>query len=174
MPNELWQRTGTRRCLTQCSSRESDAAPVIDSPYAPVRCARRWQILKKILLMSLFLISVTGFAKGGCGDVDRSISEEQKKQLAPVIAAQLHVEHVEVLESYRYNEWSIIYVETYETENTFVFFNGNPVTQPYVTTWSGVASAKEERKILQWVFKSAPGIPVELARCFAWHVTHER
>jgi hypothetical protein len=130
--------------------------------------------MKKILLIWLVFISVTSLAKGRCGDVDTSMSDEQKKQLAPAIASQLHVEHVEVLQSYRYNEWSILYVETYETANTFLFFNGNPQTQPYVTTWSGVASAKEERKILQWVLKSAPGIPPELARCFAWHVTHER
>jgi hypothetical protein len=131
-------------------------------------------MMKRLLLVSLFLISVMSWAKGGCGDVDRSISDEQKKQLAAPIAAQLHVDHVEVLRSYRYHEWTIIYVETYETDNTFLFFSGNPLTQPFVTTWSGVASAKEERKILQWVLKSAPGIPTELARCFAWHVTHER
>jgi hypothetical protein len=130
--------------------------------------------MKRLLLIPILLMSVASLAKGGCGDVDRSISAEQKKLLAPAMAAQLHVEHVEVLQFYRYKEWSIIYVETYETDNTFLFFSGNPVTEPYVTTWSGVASAKEERKILQWVSKSAPGIPPELAKCFAWHVTHER
>lgn len=144
------------------------------SGHAPVRRTRRWATLKRMLLVSLFFISVTILAKGPCGDVDRSISDEQKKQLAPTIAAQLHVDHVEVLRSFRYGEWSIIYVETYETDNTFLFFNGNPLTQPYVTTWSGVVSPKEERKVLQGVLKSAPGIPAELARCFAWHVTHER
>lgn len=130
--------------------------------------------MKKLLLISLFVVSVTSFGKGPCGDVDRTISDEQKKQLSPAIAAQLHVEHVEVRECYRYKEWTIIYVETYETENTFLFFNGNPLTEPYITTWSGSAQAKEERKILKSVLKSAPGIPAELARCFAWHVTHER
>jgi hypothetical protein len=130
--------------------------------------------MKRLLLISLFLLSIASLAKGPCGDVDRSISDEQKKQLALALAPQLKVEHVEVLQSYRYNEWSIIYVENYETANTFLFFNGNPLTQPYVATWSGVATAKEERKILQLVLKSAPGIPPELARCFAWHVTHER
>lgn len=109
-----------------------------------------------------------------CDGVDRSITNKRKVALSIAIAKQLHASNVDVLQSFRSGAWSIIYVDTHETDSAFLFFSRSPLTSRYVTMWSGAASINEKQEIKDWTLKNAPGIPQQLARCFAWHVTKNR
>jgi hypothetical protein len=106
--------------------------------------------------------------------VDRSLTGDRKSQLAPVIAKQLNAESAEILQSYRYRTWYIIYVNTQVSDEAFLFFSSDPTQSKYLTVWSGSAAVHEEPEIKQWVLNNAKGIPSKLAGCFAWHVTKAR
>ena len=94
--------------------------------------------------------------------------------LTPVIAKQLQVSKVDVLQSFRMDSLSIFYVDTHEADEAFLFYAGDPLTNHFITLWSGGASSSEEQVIKQWVIKNVAGIPTGLADCFAWHVTKDR
>ena len=81
---------------------------------------------------------------------------------------------VDVLQSFQLGRWSIVYVDTHESDSAFLFYSNDPRTSHYVTLWSGSAQNNEEQSIEDWAVKNAPGIPPKLAKCFAWHVTKDR
>ena len=128
----------------------------------------------KFLAFSLFLMVSFNASATPCDGVDRSLSEVRKNQLAPVIAKQLNVKSVEILQSLSYRNWFIIYANTHVSDNPFLFFSGDPTLGKHLTVWSGAATVDEEPEIKQWVLNNAKGIPSKLAGCFAWHVTKGR
>ncbi len=130
-------------------------------------------LLAFILVPVLIAISSVAFASP-CDGVDRQIDKERKVLLEPVIAKQLQVSKADVLQSYRMDNWSIIYVDTHEADEAFLFYAGDPLSNHFITLWSGGASSTEEQEIKKWVIKNATGIPIGLANCFAWHVTKDR
>ena len=94
--------------------------------------------------------------------------------MTPEIAKQLGMSNVDVLQSFELNGWSIINVDTHQSDQAFLFYAHDPLTSRYVTLWSGGAARDEEESIRSWVVQNAHGIPARLARCFAWHVTKDR
>jgi hypothetical protein len=81
---------------------------------------------------------------------------------------------VDVLQSFQLGRWRILYVDTHQSDEAFLFYSSDPLTSPQVTSWSGAAQVGEERQIKDWTFKNARGIPSKLAGCFAWYVTKGR
>ncbi len=114
------------------------------------------------------------WAASPCDGVNRSLTNGRKALLAPAIARQMGYKSVDVLQSFRSGDWSIIYVDTHESDETFLFYAHDPLTSRYVALWSGVAFINEEQSIKDGILKDAPGIPPTLAGCFAWHVTKDR
>jgi len=138
------------------------------SGFAWARCAHpAW------LPYFLFFASLCAHASP-CAGVDRTLIDDRKAQLAPIIANQLNIKSVEVLQSYRYRGWYIIYVATPVSDEEFLFYNGEPSLHKYITAWSGAAKMDEGAEIERWVVQHAAGIPQELASCFAYHVTRAR
>jgi hypothetical protein len=129
--------------------------------------------MKFLAFCLLSLVTCTVYASP-CDGVDRSLTEDRKSQLAPVIAKQLNVETAKILQSYRYRSWYIIYVNTHVSDEAFLFFSSDPTLNKYLTVWSGGAAVHEELEIKKWVLNNAKGIPPKLAGCFAWHVTKAR
>jgi hypothetical protein len=134
----------------------------------------RQQVVKGIL----FLLWVCGFsmfslsAKASpCNGIDRQISAEHKAALSLAISKQLNSDGVEVLRYFGADGWSIIYVDTKNSDSPFLFFKGSPGGSHYTTVWSGAAGISEEQAIRRWATSNAPGIPRRLAACFAWYVT---
>jgi hypothetical protein len=138
--------------------------------------------MRKITLIMLFVIRAAGgswaWAASPCDGVDRSLPNERKAALAPQIAKQLAKQldtaKVDVLESFQFRGWSIIYVDTHVSDETYLFYAHDPFTSRYITLWGGAAANFEETEIRNWTLKNAPGIPPKLASCFAWHVTKDR
>lgn len=134
----------------------------------------------KKMIQGLFLLAFIGVAgqlawsMTPCEDVDRSLSNSSKAALSPIIASQLHAKKVDVLQSFKFAGWSIIYVDTHDSDEAFLFYSSDPLRSQYLTVWSGAAAWNEEQSIKAWALKNAPGIPPKLAACFAWHVTKDR
>lgn len=127
--------------------------------------------LSVLLLLSLFAGHVHAST---CSGIDRALSDERKAQLAPVVARQLHIASGTILQSFRYRGWSILYVDTQVSDESFLFYRADPLRSTYLTLWAGGAMRSEGPQIRRWVLKNAPGIPSRLASCFAWHVTKDR
>jgi len=119
----------------------------------------------------VLLLSSACASGSPCDGVDRTITSARKENLAPQIAQQLGVARVDVLQSFRSGDWSIIYVATNQSDDVFLFYSRDPLISRYITMWSGAASTNEEQNIRDWTLKNAPDIPQNLASCFAWHVT---
>ncbi|WP_266160433.1 hypothetical protein [Dyella silvatica] len=129
--------------------------------------------MRYLVFFSLWL----GFAQAWaspCEAIDRRLSTSQKNVWAPAIAKQLGASSVSVLQSFSKGDWRIIYVDSPISDPPFLFFHGDPRTTHYVDAWAGGATKDEEAEIRSWVNQQVPGIPTELAACFAWHVTKGR
>jgi len=127
---------------------------------------------------ALFLLATTLAlplaAAPPCEGVDRKLTEAERNDLAPVFAKEIGVKKTEVQNVFRIGTWSIFGVETYETDEWFLFYSDNPKKNHRVTDWGGAATRFEEEEIRAWVKENAPGIPSKLAGCFAWWVTQAR
>ena len=130
------------------------------------------RIARNVLVVAFVVVAFGARAASPC--VDRSLTTERHAALAPAIAKQMHVPIVDVLKSFRFGGWSIIYVATHQADEAFLFYAHDPLRSHYVTLWSGRARLDEGQVIRKWVEKNAPGIPSKLAGCFAWHVTKDR
>ena len=85
---------------------------------------------------------------------------------------QLHVKSTNIIRAFASGHWSLFYVQTYVSDEIFLFYAGDPLTNRFVARWSGWAEKNEEPEIKNDILKKAPGIPPQLAGCFAWYVTH--
>jgi hypothetical protein len=137
------------------------------------RLALRYTAVKSVALALALFVPAVAHATP-CDGVDRTLSDARKSQLAPVIARQMKIESADILQSYKYAGWYIIYVNTHVSDEAFLFFGGDPLQSKYLTAWGGAAAVFEGPQIRRWVFKNAKGIPTKLASCFAWHVTKDR
>nr|WP_199047844.1 hypothetical protein [Dyella sp. ASV24] len=135
---------------------------------------RRNIMLHAFALLFVFSSAAAADAPTPCDGVDRHLSDHQKAQWAKPIAKQFGVAKVDVLQSFAYAHWRIVYVNTFETDEAFLFYADDPQTSRYVTLWAGAAMEDEEPEIRAWALKDAPGIPERLAACFAWHVSKHR
>ncbi|MFO1368127.1 MAG: hypothetical protein U1F46_03955 [Marinagarivorans sp.] len=128
-----------------------------------------------VFILVSVLIAVSSLASASpCVGVDRQLDKKHKVALGKVIAKRLQAKKLTVLQSFRLDNWSIIYVASHEADEAFLFFAGDPLINDFITSWSGGAASGEEEEIKNWVIKNAKGIPYGLASCFAWHVTKGR
>src|SRR5271168_1716686 len=102
----------------------------------------------------IFTIGVaasSAWAASPCDGVDRSLTNKRKVALAPEIARQLDASSVDVLQSFRTGDWSIIYVDSHKADEAFLFSAHDPLTHHYITLWSGAAAYNEEKETEEWV-----------------------
>jgi hypothetical protein len=116
--------------------------------------------VRHFLVVALLVAALTAHAASRCDGVDRGLSNERKAALAPVIAKRLSVSSVNVLQSYQVGGWRILYVDTHQSDEVFLFYSGDPLTSPQVASWSGAAQIDEEQQIKEWTLKNTLGIPL--------------
>lgn len=132
-------------------------------------------LCKRGVVTVVFALCVpVAHAETPCDGIDRSLTAEQRSTWAPELAKQEAVPSVTVLQSFRLDDWRIIYVDTHQSDETFLFYGHDPLKSHFITEWSGAAMIDEEEEMKSWTLKNAPGIPLKLASCFAWHVTKNR
>src|ERR1017187_2701114 len=126
------------------------------------------------LLLIMGIATRPVWSQSPCDNVDRSFTDNSKVALAPVIARQLRAKKVDVLQSFRFDGWTILYVNSYDSDETFLFYQHDPLHTRYITMWGGAAASNEEQSIKNWTLKNAPVSPPKLASCLAGHVTNDR
>lgn len=107
-----------------------------------------------------------------CEGVDRQLVSGQQAQLETAIAKQQNLEKVRVFASFKSGNWFVVSSDASVGDSPYFIYAGNPANgaKP-VAAWSGAATIFETSEVAEWVKQNAPGIPVQLANCFAWHVT---
>jgi hypothetical protein len=120
------------------------------------------------------MLSAWSLSATPCANVESILTPLQKQAWAPVIARQLRVAQADVLQVLRLDHWRVIEVDSHRADNGFLFYRDDPLRSRYVTTWSGAARPNEEVAIAHWALVNVPGVPAELARCFAWQVSQHR
>jgi len=128
-------------------------------------------ITKAIALTFLIGATASGAETTPCKGIDQNLTDARKAEFAAPIATEWGADHVTVNKYMGLKNWSIVYVDTPIGDPPFVFFKGDPTKTHYVTVWSGAATIYEEQEMRRWTLKNAPGIPKQLAACFAWFVT---
>jgi hypothetical protein len=140
-------------------------------------------VMNTTALVALALIA-SGAVAAPCSGVDRSLSSAKRISLAPIVelhlkaqldpqvAAHVYVQATDVLHAFRVGRWQIIHVNNHATDDPYVFYADSPSRSAgYIVAWAGAAAASEEQEVARWAMASAPGIPNQLATCFAWYVT---
>ncbi|HVJ52144.1 MAG TPA: hypothetical protein VM689_06770 [Aliidongia sp.] len=122
---------------------------------------------------ALLLACVTARAEECDNSIDRSLAADQAAKLAPIIAKRTHTKPGEPIQSFRSGRWRILYLETPVPDDGLQLYAGDPLTARDVIIWGGVARTNEEDEIRDWVTSEAPGIPDELAACFASYVARD-
>jgi hypothetical protein len=122
-----------------------------------------------------------------CDGVDQTLTAQQRDAFAPAIEAHLNSQlgpvvqqrittaASDVLKLLRVGRWHIVHVNTHVSDDPFLVYSSSPTeAKAYLVAWSGAARLDEGPSIRRWLVKEAPGIPKQLATCFAWRVTHRR
>lgn len=133
--------------------------------------------MRSITLVAVLLgcASPTLAAKDvSCKLVHQELANAQKRQWTPAINRQLNGKLDSINQVFELSGWFIVFVDAKGADPPFLFYHGNPVKTHYITMWSGAAMRSEQAEIKNWVLKNAPGIPVNLASCFAWQVTQRQ
>jgi len=133
------------------------------------------RIMRSLFLVLLILVLFSAYAFASpCDGIRRDLRPWDKEVLMLEIGKQVHRPVTGILDAFRFRGWSIIYVSVYQADEAFIFYAHDPLSSYYITSWSGAARRDEEKEIMSWVIKNAPGIPKKLAACFARHVTKGR
>jgi hypothetical protein len=134
----------------------------------------------KRALAAVLIAATTPAVAAPCAKVDRTLSDSLRTQFAPSIEAHLktqlaptaQVRAADVLNVFRVGSWHVVQVNTHVTDDPYLFYSKPPSNvSRYVAVWAGGAADSEGAEIAAWVIHNAPGIPTDLATCFAWYVT---
>jgi hypothetical protein len=113
-------------------------------------------------------------AKTPCDGIKQQMSVEWQKPLQTSVARQLNASTVDLLAAFKSGGWSVLYVDTHQSDEVFLFYSADPANTSFLNMWSGAAVQNEAPAIEAWTLKNVPGIPKALADCFAWYATAGR
>jgi hypothetical protein len=117
------------------------------------------------------LTAAHAHASAPCEGVARG---ESTPSLSARVAAQIHDPKAKALRTFAYDGWEIVEVVLGDAQNAFVFYSADPLSSDTVAVWRGVKDLDGVSQAKEWTVESAPGIPNQLARCFAVRVTAGR
>lgn len=107
-----------------------------------------------------------------CTGVSRTIAGNEKKELISALKHQFKQEQIEILDTFKYGGWYILFSTAGEGDEPYLFYPQNPtLAKEPIKSWSGAATFFETEEIYQGILKDTPQIPIKLAQCFSWHVT---
>ena len=131
-------------------------------------------------LVAAIALAMPGLAQArdlsACRGVDFSLTPHRRAALTPALLSKLKAEDnriadIEILNSYRYGGWTILYINSHISDEFFLFFHGDPRRTRYVASFQGAVGVDEGPETKSWTLANAPGIPLRLADCFVALVT---
>lgn len=129
-------------------------------------------IATRIYLWILLMVSSVAIAHTPCDGINRDLrfSSEQIVSLKANIDRQASAEYIDIKNIFSEQGWSVLHIDSHNSDEAWLFFSGDIMTAHYVTLWSGAATIFEGPDLVAQFKKEAPGIPDHLARCLAWHI----
>jgi hypothetical protein len=130
----------------------------------------------RLIFALVWLIASVSAVASPCDGVDQSLPDERKAVLAPIVSKQLaskiDIHSVEVMRSFHFKDWFILYIDPKTADEAFLFYNGDPINHLYLLAWPDAFSENDERQVIRTLLRGkTKGIPRPLAACFAWYVT---
>ncbi len=153
------------------------AAPPAAKESPPQRTARIGKVMADALhegqiTRAQYRQSMAWLHANPCSGVDRRLAGEDKARLEAGIARQQRRDKIRVFELFKLRGWTIVFSDAGEGDEPYFVYSADPAAGATpLTAWSGAATIFETTDTARWMQKVAPGIPVKLANCFAWHVT---
>ncbi len=95
-------------------------------------------------------------------DVRALLISSQFEESGGLVEAEIRLE---------FRDWNVVWVQPRLADHSYLFFASDPGKSEPVGSWGGVAAPFEEREMNIWVTQNIPGVPSELAACFAWFVS---
>lgn len=123
---------------------------------------------QKITIAVLLTGSLTVAEAGPCDRADQHLTAAQTAGFSRAVGAQLEVASAQILHSYRLGNWYLLYADPRVTDDTFLFYRGDPESHRYLAAWSGRATHAEQARLRDWARDHARGVPETLAKCFAY------
>ena len=123
-----------------------------------------------LLSLALLVPALAVGAPNPCDGIERGTQGEGREALGNLLARQLGVTEVQIIQSYRSDIWHVLAVES-DGERTYLVYAGDPLRTGFVASWAGAGTGEDENSVRSWVIRSATKIPQKLAGCFAWSVT---
>ncbi|EJM9603493.1 TPA: hypothetical protein ACN607_002891 [Escherichia albertii] len=135
-------------------------------------------IVRKVALLFMLLISTSSFAKNPCAELKGVLPEAQvipfKKNIARQLSSEMStvvdVNKLQILNYFELDKWSLVYVFTDVSDEAILIYKDNIVNADYVTLFSGGVSIEDDMN--QWIHQQTPDIPDRLAQCFIWFATY--
>lgn len=123
-------------------------------------------IAASLLLAAVALLPLRA-AADACAGVDRTLSEEDRSGLGAVVARQLQLRGVKLLQSLRSESWQVLHIAARDADNSFVFFAGDPRSERYRDAIGEFALPEGEAAIRRWLQENLKDMPQPLAACVA-------
>lgn len=131
--------------------------------------------MNKLVAVLLSMVALPACAVANpCAGMAGQLTKEQEVLLNTQVSKQLGMRNAQVIQVLRFENWQILYADTHQSDEVFLFYAQDPLSSHFITMWSGAALRSEQESIRNWAVKNAPGIPEQLSRCFAYHVTQDR
>ena len=142
-------------------------------PCSPVsrgpRTAQAYRYVSwKYWLCGSLLIAVSCANASPCDRVSQPLTSAQRSNLSAAVAGQLQTVTAKILHAYRLGNWYLLYADTPDADEAFVFYRGDPLSHQYVALWSGAGAKTGQSELRSWARLNAPGVPETIAKCFAW------
>ncbi|TBR55246.1 hypothetical protein EYS06_05880 [Escherichia albertii] len=135
-------------------------------------------IVRKVALLFMLLISTSSFAKNPCAELKGALPAAQvipfKKNIARQLSSEMStvvdVNKLQILNYFELDKWSLVYVFTGVSDEAILIYKDNIINTDYVTLFSGGVSIEDDMN--QWIHQQTPDIPDRLAQCFIWFATY--
>ncbi|MCB1607347.1 MAG: hypothetical protein KDI71_10270 [Xanthomonadales bacterium] len=107
-----------------------------------------------------------------CRNVDVLVSKEEERELENALSESFSLASVDVFSTFQFGSWFVIYSDISPGDPTYGFFPSDPRQggEP-IKFWAGGDAFYAVGDIAEWTIANVPGVPEELAECFAWSLT---
>ena len=114
-----------------------------------------------------------GASASPCDGVDRSMSPMEKASIVRAVSRDRNSNEVTIDPPLHWKSWWVVLGDGGTFDADYFFYHGDPSTTKLLGAIDTFYRPDEESWLLNWTRSHIPGIPPNLARCFAWHATKD-
>jgi hypothetical protein len=100
-------------------------------------------LLRFAVCTAALSFGVAAGANSPCDGIEQQTSVERQMSLQTSVAKQLDVSAVGLRARFELSGWSVLYVDTHQSDEVFLFYSADPLSTPFLSMWSGAAMRAE-------------------------------